>query len=176
MSLVSRTALTLLAGLVAVPMTPVMHTSPNTTGADVPVAYSSSQKEFYLAGDQTSFVRPGYVIKVNSVTIGADRKPVVDVNITDTAGQPLDRLGILTPGPAGTSFIAAWWDPATRYYTSYTTRSQTSPITGVTAIQAGTDAGGKYTDLEMGHFKYTFGTALPATYDVTKTTTIGIYG
>ncbi len=177
MSLVSRTALTLLAGLVAVPMTPVTHTSPNApAAANVPVAYESSYKEFYLAADQITFVRPGYVIKVNSVTIGADRKPVVDVTITDTAGQPIDRLGVLTPGPAGTSFIVAWWDPATRYYTSYTTRSQTSPITGVTAIQAGTDSGGKYTDLETGHFKYAFGTALPASFDQTKTTTIGIYG
>ncbi|MEO8586757.1 MAG: OmcA/MtrC family decaheme c-type cytochrome, partial [Acidobacteriota bacterium] len=157
-------------------MTPVTHTSSNTTGADVPVAYSSSQKEFYLTSDQTTFVRPGYVIKVNSVTIGSDRKPVVDVTITDAVGQPIDRLGVLTPGPAGTSFIAAWWNPVTRYYTSYTTRSQTSPITGATAIQAGTDTGGKYTDLETGHFKYTFGVALPAGFDATKTTTIGIYG
>ncbi len=177
MSLVSRTALTFLAGLVAVPMTPVMRTSPNAPeAADVPAAYESSHKEFYLSADQTVWIRPGYVIKVNSVTIGADRKPVVDVNITDSAGQPIDRLGVLTPGPAGTSWIVAWWDPAKRYYTAYTTRSQTSPITGVTAIQAGTDTGGKYTDLETGHFKYTFGTALPAGFDMTKTTTIGIYG
>ena len=177
MFLLSRTALTLLAGLVAVPMTPVTHTSPGApTSADVPVAYASSHKEFYLTADQTTWIRPGYILKVNGVTIGSDRKPVVEVTITDNLGQPIDRLGVLTPGPAGTSFIAAWWDPATRYYTSYTTRSQTSPITGVTAIQAGTDAGGKYTDLETGHFKYTFGTALPASFDLTKTTTIGIYG
>jgi len=179
MSLVSRTALTLLAGLVAVPMTPVTHTSPSISPVAshaTPVAYDATEKEFYLAADQTTWIRPGYVIKVNSVTIGADRKPVVDVTITDSAGQPIDRLGVLTPGPAGTSFIVAWWDPASRYYTAYTTRSQTSPITGVTAIQAGTDTGGKYTDLETGHFKYTFGTALPAGFDMTKTTTIGIYG
>jgi OmcA/MtrC family decaheme c-type cytochrome len=160
-------------------MTPVTHSSPSSSPVAreaTPVAYDATQKEFYLAADQTTWIRPGYVIKVNSVTIGADRKPVVDVTITDSAGQPIDRLGVLTPGPAGTSFIVAWWDPAKRYYTSYTTRSQTSPITGVTAIQAGTDTGGKYTDLETGHFKYTFGTALPASFDPTKTTTIGIYG
>ncbi len=179
MSLVSRTALTFLAGLVAVPMTPVTHSSPSgspVASQATPVAYDATQKEFYLAADQTTWIRPGYVLKVNSVTIGSDRKPVVDVTITDGAGQPIDRLGVLTPGPAGTTFIVAWWDPAKRYYTAYTTRSQTSPITGVTAIQAGSDAGGKYTDLETGHFKYTFGTALPAGFDMTKTTTIGIYG
>jgi OmcA/MtrC family decaheme c-type cytochrome len=160
-------------------MTPVTHTSPSSfpvAREATPVAYDATQKEFYLAADQTTWIRPGYVLKVNSVTIGSDRKPVVDVTITDGAGQPIDRLGVLTPGPAGTSFIAAWWDAGTRYYTAYTTRSQTSPITGVTAIQAGTDTGGKYTDLETGHFKYTFGTALPAGFDPTKTTTIGIYG
>jgi OmcA/MtrC family decaheme c-type cytochrome len=185
MSLVSRTALTFLAGLVAVPMTPVTHTGPSSSPVAreaIPVAYDSTQKEFYLAADQATFVRPGYVIKVNSVTIGADRKPVVDVNITDTAGQPIDRLGVQTPGPAGTSFIAAWWDPASRHYTAYTTRTQTAAPPadpsriGNTAIQAGTDTGGKYTDLETGHFKYAFGTALPAGFDQTKTTTIGIYG
>jgi OmcA/MtrC family decaheme c-type cytochrome len=160
-------------------MTPVTRSSPSsspTVREATPVAYDATQKEFYLASDQTTWIRPGYVIKVNSVTIGADRKPVVDVNITDSAGQPIDRLGVLTPGPAGTSWIAAWWNPASRHYTAYTTRTQTSPITKVAAVQAGTDTGGKYTDLETGHFKYTFGTALPAGFDMTKTTTIGIYG
>jgi OmcA/MtrC family decaheme c-type cytochrome len=140
------------------------------------VGYAPLDREFYLAAEQTTWIRPGYVIKVNSVTIGSDRKPVVDVTITDSLGQPIDRLGVLTPGPADTSFIAAWWDPATRHYTSYTTRLQTSSITGVTAVQATRDSNGKYTDLETGHFKYTFGTALPAGFDQTKTTTIGIYG
>ena len=160
MSLVSRTALTFLAGLVAVPMTPVTHTgsagSPAAREA-TPVAYNVTEKEYYLTADQATFVRPGYVIKVNSVTIGADRKPVLDVNITDSAGQPIDRAGVLTPGAAGASFIAAWWDPATRYYTAYTTRTATAAPPadpsriGIKAIQAGTDTGGKYTDLETGH-------------------------
>jgi len=183
MSLVSRTALTFLAGLVAVPMTPVMHSGPSPVASEAtPVAYDATQREFYLTADQTTFVRPGYVIKVNSVTIGSDRKPVVDVTITDGAGQPIDRLGVLTPGAAGASFIAAWWDPATRHYTAYTTRVATAAPPadpsriGNTAIQAGTDTGGKYTDLETGHYKYAFGTALPAGFDQTKTTTIGIYG
>lgn len=176
MSLVSRTALTLLAGLVAVPMTPVTHTSPNApAAADVPVAYESSHREAYLTADQISFVRPGLVFKINSVTIGADRKPVVDVTITDSLGAPVDRLGILTPGAISPSFILAWYNPATRDYTTYATRSQTSPITGVTATQASTSAG-TFTDLETGHFKFTFNTALPAGFDQTKTHTMAIYG
>ena len=53
--------------------------------------YARTAKEYYLTAEQTDFVRPGFKIKVNSVTIGADRKPVVDVNITDdlgAAGRP----------------------------------------------------------------------------------------
>ena len=55
--------------------------------------YPATSKESYLTQDQFDFVRPGYHIKINSVTIGADRKPVVDVTLTDDLGAPLDRLG-----------------------------------------------------------------------------------
>ena len=59
MSLVSRTALTVLAGLVAVPMTPMTRTSPSPGAHPVskaaPVAYTASHKEFYLAADQLAF-------------------------------------------------------------------------------------------------------------------------
>src|SRR6266508_1515432 len=121
MSLVSRTALTILAGLVAVPMTPVTRSSP-TAGQAVskasPAAYTRSQKEFYLTSDQLAFARPGIVYKINKVDIGADRKPVIDVTITDvpqagapagTVGAPLDRTGIQTPGVVSASFVLAWW-------------------------------------------------------------------
>lgn len=135
--------------------------------------------EYYLSDDGIAYIRPGLKIKVNSVTIGADRKPVVDLNITDNLDQPLDRNGKTTPGAVALSFIMSWYNPATRQYTAYTTRTQTtppsSPHPGVSAIQAGTDANGKPVDLETGHVTYTFGTALPSGYDVTKTTTLGIY-
>ena len=68
MSLVSRTALTLLAGLVAVPMTPVTHTSSTPAAGDVPVAYATSQKEAFLAPDQLTYIRPGLNLKIASVT------------------------------------------------------------------------------------------------------------
>ena len=35
--------------------------------------------------------------------------------------------------------------------------------------------GGTWNDLDIGHSIYTFGTALPASYDKTVTTTLGIY-
>jgi OmcA/MtrC family decaheme c-type cytochrome len=175
MSLVSRTALTLLAGLVAVPMTPVTQTSPS--GSPVarqatPVAYDATQKEFYLAADQTTWIRPGLNIKIVSVTnVAPGQKPVVEILMTDDLGQPLDRLGKVTPGPLNPGIIMGAWDTATRYYIAYTGTPAAGPVTS-----AGRDQGGTFTDLEVGHFKYNFGQAIPATHDVNKTITIGVYG
>jgi OmcA/MtrC family decaheme c-type cytochrome len=138
--------------------------------------YPATSKEFYLAQDQFDFARPGYHIKINSVTIGADRKPVADVTLTDDLGAPLDRLGVQTPGVCTVSYVLAWYNPATRDYTSYRTRTQTSPITGKSAIQATSDSGGTIKDIDIGHFTYTFGTVLPAGFDQTKTHTVGVYG
>src|SRR5437763_7023330 len=135
--------------------------------------------EYYLTDDGIAYIRPGLKIKVNSVTIGSDRKPVVDLTLTDDFDQPVDRLGKVTPGAISLSFVMAWYEPATRQYTSYTTRSVTNPANsprpGAKAIQAGADTGGTTTDLATGSMKYAFGTALPAGFDQTKTHTLGIY-
>ena len=145
-------------------------------GAPPDQVYPLSAKEHYLAADQADFARPGYHVKINSVTIGADRKPVVDITLTDDLGAPLDRKGIETPGVCTLSFIIAWYNAATRDYTAYTTRTVTSPITNVTAVQAAADTGGVIKDLETGHFTYTFGKVLPANFDQTKTHSVGAYG
>jgi OmcA/MtrC family decaheme c-type cytochrome len=136
--------------------------------------YTEQEKEYYLTQAQLDFVKPGYVIKVNSVTIGGDRKPVVDVNITDSLGAPLDRNGVQTPGTCSASFLIGWYSPTTRDYTSYKTRQATGPAG--TFTQATSDSGGVFKDLELGHYTYTFGTVLPANFDQTKTHTVGIYG
>src|SRR5215470_1365691 len=133
------------------------------------------QKEYWLSEDEFQYIRPGLNITVNSVTFDAGLHAVVDVSYTDSLGVPLDRAGVLTPGAISMSFILAWWDPNARHYTAYTTRMQMSSITGVTAIQAGTDSGGTFTDIDVGHSTYTFKTALPAGYDASATTTLGIY-
>jgi OmcA/MtrC family decaheme c-type cytochrome len=145
-------------------------------GSSPQAIYLPQSKEYYLTADQFDFARPGYHIKLNSVTIGADRKPVIDVNISDDLGAPLDRLGVQTPGICTTTYVLAWYNPANRNYTTYATRTQKSPITGVTAIQPTSDSGGTYKDLAVGHFIYTFGTVLPAGFDMTMTHTIAAYG
>jgi len=140
-----------------------------------PAQYTAAQTEFYLTAEEIAYIRPGFNITVNGVVIGTDRKPVVDISFTDGAGQALDRAGVQTPGTLAMSFILAWYDPAGRYYTDYYTRVQTSPITNVSANQA-TTASGTWEDIAIGRAKFHFTTALPASYDVTKTHTLGIYG
>jgi OmcA/MtrC family decaheme c-type cytochrome len=151
---------------------PVTKTSPS--------AYATSAKEHYLTTDQFGYIRPGFNITVNGVAVGADRKVVADITYTDDANQPLDRAGQVTPGALSFSFVLAWWDPVLRQYTSYTTRPATSlpdsPIQQ-TVTQAGADGAGAagFNDISLGHSTYTFKTVLPASYDATKTTTLGIY-
>src|SRR5450759_4142136 len=174
MSLVSRSALTLLAGLVAVPMTPVMHTSPNApAAADVPVAYASTQKEAFLAPDQLTYIRPGLNIAIASVTnFAAGQKPVVEIYLTDDLKGPLDRNGLVTPGVISLRFIPAVWDPATRRYTNYIGFNATPSLNA----SPGRDNTGTWQDLEVGHYKYTFFNALPATMDATKPHTLAVMG
>ena len=43
-------------------------------------------------------------------------------------------------------------------------------------MQASADSGGAWTEVTLGTYRYRFGTTLPAGFDQTKTTTLGIYG
>jgi OmcA/MtrC family decaheme c-type cytochrome len=152
---------------------------PGTPDTLTAASFPANLKEHYLSDDGIAYVRPGLKVKINSVTIGSDRKPVIDFSLTDSVDQPVDRLGKTTPGAITPNFVLAWYNPDTRQYTSYTTRTQTSAATSphpnVTAIQAGADSGGMTVDFETGHAKYTFKTVLPANFDQTKTTTLGVY-
>src|SRR5438477_2122386 len=170
--------LALMAGAFASPDSrrPVTLAPRGGAGGSSPQAiYLPQTREYYLTADQFDFARPGYHIKLNNVTIGADRKPVVDVTLTDDLGAPLDRNGVQTPGICTTTYVLAWYNPANRNYTTYATRTQKSPITNVTAIQPTSDSGGTYKDIAVGHFTYTFGTVLPAGFDMTKTQPIAAY-
>ena len=145
------------------------------SSTDPKVLYGAHEKEYWLSTDEFDYVRPGFVITVNSITFDAGLHAVVDLTYTDGLGVPLDRAGVLTPGAISMSFVLAWWDSNARQYTSYTFKSVTSSITGMTATQAAADSGGTFQDIDIGHSIYTFKTKLPAGYDATATTTLGIY-
>jgi OmcA/MtrC family decaheme c-type cytochrome len=146
-----------------------------------PVKYNESNLEFYMDQEVIAFVRPGFTIQIVSITnVAPGQKPVVEVRFTDNFGAGLDRLGRTTPGTVSASFVLAWYNPDTRLYTAYTTRVQTTPANsprpGVSAVQASADSGGTWTELGPGHYRYTFGTTMPANLDVTRTHTLSAYG
>jgi OmcA/MtrC family decaheme c-type cytochrome len=165
------------AGVMSIPV--ARNTTNNDVAGDGPPdpkrLYDRTEKEHYLTKEQFSWIRPGLQVTVESIDIPADRHPVAVLSFTDDLGQPLDRAGVITPGAISFSFILSWYDAPNRDYVAYTTRAQTSPITGDTAIQASSDSGGTIEDLEMGRLRYTFATELPVDFDGSRTHSMGIY-
>jgi OmcA/MtrC family decaheme c-type cytochrome len=138
--------------------------------------YTASDKEFYADPNLINFVRPGLIMKVTAAEIATDGTIKAKITLTDPKGLGLDRLGITTPGAVSVSFICAYIPKGKTQYVAYTTRVQTSPITGVSATQAGSDSGGTWETTGDGQYTYTFKTKAPSGYDRTATHTIGIYG
>jgi OmcA/MtrC family decaheme c-type cytochrome len=138
--------------------------------ASKPAAFQPNQVEAYLSDGGIDYIRPGVKLNILAVTnVAPGQKPVVEFTVTDQFDQPLDRLGNVTPGPIAPGFVLGQWNPDTRYYHSFTTRTRN----GVTTPWV--DTGGSYTDLAVGHYKYNFATAMPASLDVAKTLTLGAY-
>ncbi len=136
----------------------------------------STNKAAFADPNLVNFVRPGLVYKILSAQVATDGTVTARVRITDPKGLGLDRAGIKSPGTVSGSLILAYIPKGQTQYVAYTTRTQTSPITNKTAIQAGADTGGTWTEVTDGEYTYKFGTKLPASYDKTATHTIGVYG
>jgi hypothetical protein len=137
--------------------------------------WAPADKEYYLTESELAFIRPGLELEILDVVIPSDGLTEVEFKITDPAGLPLDREGISTPGPVSTNFILSVIPAGEEAYVAYTTRVQTSPITGDSATQATSDSGGTYTDMGDGVYLYKFGTEVPEGYDMDATHTLGIY-
>jgi len=137
--------------------------------------FTVHQKAFYLDPKQVDFVRPGLVTTITGAQIAADGTITAQLTITDANGLPLDRTGVTTPGAVSISLIAAYIPADAPQYVAYTTRTQTSTITGMSAVQASTDSGGTWTQTGDGQYTYTFKTKAPQGYDQTATHTIGAY-
>jgi OmcA/MtrC family decaheme c-type cytochrome len=138
-------------------------------------AFNFNEKAYYTDEKTLSFVRPGLVVRIQSVDVAADGTVRARVKFTDPQGVPLDREGIQTPGVIAASFILARIPRDQSQYVAYTTRVQTSAITGQSATQAGTDTGGSWQKVADGEYTYTFGTKLPANYDRSVTHSVGVY-
>ena len=125
---------------------PVRATSGRAVPSHTDVQYSTRQKEYYWTDEEKSWARPGMTVEIVSVSIPADRHPVVELKYYDDLGQPLDRTGIETPGTISFSFVIAWYDGAINQYTAYTVRSVGGGYEQVT-----TDSGGTMEDVAIGH-------------------------
>ena len=121
------------------------------------------------------FVRPGLVARITGASVAGDGTIQVQFTLADPQGLPLDRMGIETPGPISTSFVAAFLPQGQNDYTAYTTRTATSTATGVTVQQPAADSGGTYLQTGAGQYSYTFAIKAPSGFDATATHTIGMY-
>lgn len=149
------------------------------SGAAKKTEFNVFDKAYYASPATVNFVRPGLIIKIVSAGIAQDGTISVDYKLTDPKGLPLDPAGVTTPGAISVSFLAAYIPQGQSQFVAYTTRAQTSPITKVTAVQAGTDSGGTVKQVGDGEFVYTFKQkAVPPTgnYDPTATHRVGVYG
>ena len=127
------------------------------------------------APDLVDFVRPGLVARITGASLAQNGTITVQFTLGDPLGLPLDRAGITTPGPVSTSFVAAFLPQGQNDYSAYTLHSVSSTATGVTVQQPTSDSGGTYQQTGNGQYTYTFATRAPAGFDVTATTTIGMW-
>ena len=128
-----------------------------------------------MSGTTSSLGRTGVVVKIQSASIAKDGTITARATITDSDGAPLDRLGVLTPGPVSMSFIAAYIPAGKTQYVSYTTTVSKATITSnPSQVQAANDSGGTFTTNATGDYTYTFKTKAPATFDATVTHSIGV--
>ncbi|MBK9265527.1 MAG: OmcA/MtrC family decaheme c-type cytochrome [Polyangiaceae bacterium] len=131
-------------------------------------------------GHNAYLTGPGVKLDVSHTQVGVDGTVTVTFRITDQSGVALDRQGLYTEGAVSLRFVLAWLDEDANgnalQYTSYTTRMQTSPITGQSAEQAAADEGGTFeeVDFSQGIYRYTFGTKIQVA-DGTKTHTLGAW-
>jgi OmcA/MtrC family decaheme c-type cytochrome len=151
----------------------LLMSAPKKTG------FTKYDKAFYADPNTVSFVRPGLGISIVSAKIASDGTMSVGYKLSDPNGQPLDLTGVQTPGAISVSFVMAYLPKGQRQYVSYTTRTQTSPITKVSAVQAGADSGGTTQTVSLGEYVYTFkqkATPPAGNYDGSASHRVGVYG
>jgi OmcA/MtrC family decaheme c-type cytochrome len=138
--------------------------------------FNEHDKAFYADANTVNFVRPGLAFDITSASIATDGTITCQVKVADPRGLGLDRLGVTTPGTVSMSFIVAYIPKGKTQYVSYLTRTQTSPITNKSALQATGQNNGTFTQVGDGVYNYVFSVKAPASMDRTATHTIAVYG
>lgn len=158
----------------------LLATTVGLTSPDRKHAFSPHDKVYYASPQSLSFARPGLVVKVQSAAIAADGTITANVLFTDPQGLSLDKDGLGSPGKISNGspgMIADVFQPDKNQFFAYTTRIQTSPITSVSATQAGSDIGGKWAaQAADGSYTYTFGIKAPSGFDKNALHAVGVYG
>jgi OmcA/MtrC family decaheme c-type cytochrome len=141
--------------------------------------FTKNDKAFYLEPKELAFIRPGLRFEIQEASIAADGTIQYRFTLTDPAGQPLDRLGVVSPGAISIRSVAAVIardQPNNQnLYTAYTTRAQRSNITNVSELQASFDAGGTFAKIAEGEYTYTFATKAPSGFDAAATHSIAAW-
>jgi OmcA/MtrC family decaheme c-type cytochrome len=115
------------------------------------------------------------VVKIQGASIAKDGTIAVRATIVDSNGNPLDRLGVSTPGTVSMSFICAYIPNGQTQYVSYTTTVLAATLnTNPSQTQAANDSGGTFATNALGDYTYTFKTKAPGTFDVNATHSIGV--
>ncbi|HUK15168.1 MAG TPA: OmcA/MtrC family decaheme c-type cytochrome [Bryobacteraceae bacterium] len=148
----------------------------NTASADRHPVKKTVDFSAQLNGTTSSLGHTGVVAKIQSAAIAKDGTITVRATIVDSDGNPLDRLGVATPGPVSMSFICAVLPNGQSQYVSYTT-SVSKPTLNLNMpaqTQAANDSGGTFANNAVGDYTYTFKTKAPANFDATATHSIGV--
>jgi OmcA/MtrC family decaheme c-type cytochrome len=137
---------------------------------------TTRDKAFYANPNTINFVRPGFIIKINSAKIADDGTASISFKISDPKGLGLDRLGVASPGTISLSFLLGYIPKGKTQYVTYSTRSRTSTDGKSSVVQSTSDTGGSYTQTAEGEYTYTYGVKAPAGWDKTATHRFAIYG
>jgi OmcA/MtrC family decaheme c-type cytochrome len=128
-----------------------------------------------MSGTTSGLGKTGVVVKIQSAAIAKDGTITARATITDSDGTPLDRAGVLTPGPVSMSFIATYIPAGQSQYVSYTTTVAKATLnSNPSQVQAANDSGGTFVTNLTGDYTYTFKTKAPTTFDPAATHAIGV--
>jgi len=140
-------------------------------------AYPKNDMRHYLSEEEKHVLRPGFHMDftADDITIANNGTVTVDFFISDDAGVPLDITGLETGGEVSISWLFGFIPQDGDQYVSYINRTQTSPITGDSAVQPTSESDGTYDELAPGTYRYTLVTMLPNNADGNAAHSIGVY-